>query len=48
MAQDNIREGADYLKDIADKWVADMPRQHEEEMAMMGEKLNGIIENFKA
>ena len=39
MAQQSVREAADYLKGIADNWVADMPRQHEEEMAMFDEKL---------
>jgi len=32
-AQAAIREAADYMKGIADKWIADMPRQHDEWMA---------------
>ena len=29
-AQAAVREAADYMKGIADKWIADMPRQHDE------------------
>ena len=47
MAQKNVREAADYLKGVADNWVADMPRKHEEEMAMFDEKLQGFINEFK-
>ena len=47
-AQADIREAADYLKGIADKWIADMPRQHDEKMAEMGEKLQGVVDNMKA
>ena len=47
LAQGHIREAADYMKDIADKWIADMPRQHEEWMAETGEKFPRLIETYK-
>ena len=47
-AQADIREAADYLKGIADNWIADMPRQHDEWMAEHGEKLQGVIDNMKS
>jgi len=47
LAQKHTREAADYLKGIADKWVADMPRQHDEWMAEMSEKFPRLIETYK-
>jgi len=47
LAQQHTREAADYLKGIADKWVADMPRQHDEWMAEMSEKFPRLIETYK-
>ena len=46
-AQAAIREAADYMKGIADKWIADMPRQHDEWMAEQGAKLQGVVDNMK-
>ena len=47
LAQQHTREAADYLKGIADNWIADMPRQHEEWMAEMSEKFPRLIETYK-
>jgi len=47
LAQQQTREAADYLKGIADKWVADMPRQHDEWMAEMSEKFPRLVETYK-
>ena len=47
LAQKHTREAADYLKGIADKWIADMPRQHDEWMAEMSEKFPRLIETYK-
>ena len=46
-AQAAVREAADYMKGIADKWIADMPRQHDEWMAEQGAMLQGVVENMK-
>ena len=47
LAQQHTREAADYLKDIADKWVADSPRLHEEWMAEKSEQFPRLIETYK-
>ena len=47
LAQQHTREAADYLKGIADNWIADMPRQHDEWMAEMSEKFPRLIETYK-
>ena len=46
-AQAAVREAADYMKGIADAWIADMPRQHDEWMAEMSEKFPRLVETFK-
>jgi hypothetical protein len=46
-AQAAVREAADYLKGIADAWIADMPRQHDEWMAEEGAKLEEVVGNMK-
>ena len=46
-AQAAVREAADYMKGIADKWIADMPRQHDEWMAEQGAMLQGVVDNMK-
>lgn len=46
-AQTDIREAADYLKGIADNWIADMPLKHDEEMEVMTEKLQDFIDAWK-
>jgi len=46
-AQAAVREAADYMKGVADAWIADMPRQHDEWMAEQGAKLQGVVDNMK-
>ena len=46
-AQAAVREAADYMKGIADAWIADMPRQHDEWMAEEGAKLEEFVGNMK-
>ena len=46
-AQAAVREAADYMKGIADAWIADMPRQHDEWMAEQGAKLQSVVDNMK-
>ena len=46
-AQAAVREAADYMKGVADAWIADMPRQHDEWMAEHGAKLEEVVGNMK-
>ena len=47
LAQKATRQAADYLKDIADKWIADSPRLHEEWMVEKSEQFPRLIETYK-
>ena len=46
-AQAAVREAADYMKGVADNWIADMPRQHDDWMAEMGSEFQGIVDQMK-